>query len=522
MGYNSVILTFGVMLFDKLREFFNHSFAAFLLDRLVLRAKNLFSNSFVWNFFRRNDYFSKTWHNSVFFSATQAVLNMPSRFFRRLYLKLQRLLENSIIFKIVNAISDRFIVITGVSLVLIILIPESRWSNKYSVVVLCALILLFFVKTVVNENYRFNLKAMDFIFVVFIITFLLSAATFFLPNTSLKYLILYAVEFLFLLTIVSSVKTEKELDILLKIILAGVAAVGLYGIWQFKVSGVPVDPSITDIKLNSRLAGRVYSTMGNPNVLGGLLVLTLPFFGAVILNSKNLINKIIYALLCMPPLITLVLTGSRSAWVSFAVSIMVFVFFKNWKLLPLILVLGFLLIPILPASIYARIQTMFNPNDTSTKYRILIYNSAFSMLKDYWITGVGLGSTVFNGVFRNYLLQGITTVAHAHNLYLHIWLEAGIAAIITFVWFIARVVKKCMINIFNKTNKNINNILIAGVSSIAGIVVMGFADHVWFFNRIMLIFLVVVAIILAGLNILSPAKLAEDEGNYQNKQGVKT
>ena len=229
----------------------------------------------------------------------------------------------------------------------------------------------------------------------------------------------------------------------------------------------------------------------------------MPFFWTAIINSRTLLKKALFAVLFVPVMVSLLLTGSRSAWISFAVSVLVFVFFKNKKLIPVMIILGILSIPLLPQPIYDRLMTLSNPNDSSASYRKAILETAMPMLRDYWVTGVGLGTDAFIAIYKRYMSFKLKTVAHTHNLYLQVWLEAGIVALISLIWFVLRLFKKCALSIFNRTDKYINNILIAGLASLAGILVMGLADHVWFYNRIMLIFWADVGVILAGLSIIA-------------------
>ena len=71
---------------------------------------------------------------------------------------------------------------------------------------------------------------------------------------SLKYLVHYIVAFIFLVVIVSTIDTADKLNLLVKLIAFGTFLTALYGIYQWKVIGVPVDPSTTDLTLNPELA----------------------------------------------------------------------------------------------------------------------------------------------------------------------------------------------------------------------------------------------------------------------------
>ena len=59
------------------------------------------------------------------------------------------------------------------------------------------------------------------------------------------------------------------------------------------------------------------------------------------------------------------------------------------------------------------------------------------MLKDYWLCGIGPGDAAFNLVYPKYSYSGIVA-PHAHNLYLQIVCDAGIAALVIFVLLLYR------------------------------------------------------------------------------------
>ena len=105
----------------------------------------------------------------------------------------------------------------------------------------------------------------------------------------------------------------------------------------------------------------------------------------------------------------------------------VFLALINWKVLPLFLLVGIFCLPLLPDTIYNRILTIGDSRDTSTNYRFQIYNASFTMMKDYWFRGTGLGSDAMVSVFELYppMRDGNFPV-HTHNNYLQMWGELGL------------------------------------------------------------------------------------------------
>lgn len=468
--------------------------------------QNTINSSKIISYIKGPDYGQKVWANGLISAVLNIVFNGPCNILKMIYSKLRHSFDNSLLLRPIRYLTDRMHILIGLFLILNMIIPDYKWHNEYGVYLSLLLFFVFVLKTMITPESRFDISSIDYSAILFFVCIMMAGITSLFPRDSLNYMIYYFISFLTIAVIVSTIKSPEYLYTLIRLICFGTFLTSIYGIYQWKIIGVAVNPSETDLTLSQDLGGRVYSTMGNPNVYGMLLVLTIPFFIALILNEKPLLKKCFWGVLLLPVLLILFKTGSRGSWVAFAVSIFVFLFFWNKKLIPVFLFLGLIAMPFLPSPIYNRILTIFNPNDNSRKYRNQISASAISMLKDYWTTGVGLGSRVFSAIFHNYKSFGLTKAAHAHNLILEVWLEAGIAAIVTFFLMIFKMTRNTFAAVREKTNVKLNNILSASLSAIAGIIVMGLADYVWFYNRILFMFWIVAAILFTALKLVKSEK----------------
>jgi O-antigen ligase len=459
------------------------------------------NNSKIISSFMSPDRIHELWARSLIYRFFNFIVNSPVNLMRKAYFKWEDVFKGSLLMRLLKYITDNLYVVIGLFLIVNIIVPDHRWYNAYGVILTFMLFILFLFKLIMSDRGSINIKDVDYSLIIFFISIFVAAVTSLFPRDSLNYLIYYFITFMTIIIIVSSINTYEELYRLVKLLLIGVFITALYGAYQWLVVGIQVNPSLTDLTINQGMGGRVYSTMGNPNVYGELLVLTIPFFGTIILNEKSWIKKAFWILLLMPIMVILLKTGSRSAWVAFAAAMFIFVFFWNKKLIPFLILVGVLAIPFLPDAIYKRIMTIFNPNDTSLKYRQMILGPAFAMLKDYWLTGVGLGNRVFATIYQRYKSFGLTTVAHTHNLFVQLWLEAGIAAILSLLVLLFRMIKLTFNAAREKKNPKLNNILFASLSAVLGLCIMGLADHIWFYNRILFMFWINIAIILTSLKL---------------------
>lgn len=190
-----------------------------------------------------------------------------------------------------------------------------------------------------------------------------------------------------------------------------------------------------------------------------------------------------------------------------------------------------------PDFIRLRIMTIFNAKDTSVSTRFIIYESTMRMILENPF-GLGLGTSVYQVFLKDYtLFNPLLVVAHSHNIFLQIWAEQGILALISFfVMIVSLGVKtlwhnklhklnkhleigdanlmgdleftnnlKCVnhtnqVNVFTKSKK-LNNIMIASLSAILSIIVMGFAEHIWFYFRIQIMIWLNICILFMCFNL---------------------
>lgn len=502
MVYESVILGFIFTLFEKLKNYYKDSFFARFIQSFSIHSKTLISNSSIWWLIHKKDSLSGVWEESIIYKFVNCMFNMPSMFCRKAFYRFKEIIQESLAFRVLKIVLSRFEIIISGFLFITLVVPHKYWDNIYSTMGALGIVFLYFVKIMIFRSERFNFKAIDVMLFIFFASTVMAEVTSVFPNMGIRFIIFYITCFLLVLSIVSSIKTMDSLETFLKILLIGVSITGLYGVWQ-SIIGVPVNPSLTDIRLNEGMPGRIFSTMENPNNYAEILVMMLPFYVAMVFNSKTFFGKLAFSLLAVPPLMALGSTGARSAWMVFIVSLFVFTFFKNRKLFPVVLVLGLLSIPFIPDFIIRRLATVFNAEDTSGQYRVQIYQTVWPMLKDYWITGVGLGTDTFMKLVQRYYLFTKSVPLHTHNLFLEIWMETGILGFISFTWSMARIIKKCMLNIFRRTDQGINHILMAGAAAMIGILLMNLVEYSWYYPRVMLFFWMLIGIILAGLNIIS-------------------
>lgn len=239
------------------------------------------------------------------------------------------------------------------------------------------------------------------------------------------------------------------------------------------------------------IKGRVISTFDNPNILGEFLLIAIPFSLIVSIVSDSKTEKLASFTAFILDVSCLILTWSRGAWLSFAISIVILLVFINKKWITALI----LLIP--PAGVLAaytetgilkRFISIFTFNDTSAKYRLGIFESTIHLISKYGLFGTGLGTEAFSVVYPVFAVSGTQAALHSHNLYLQTTAEQGLLGIISLIAVIFMFIRMC--GYYQRTSATSTNkrIIFAIFIAFVSLLIMGFTDYIWYSNKIFMMF----------------------------------
>jgi len=173
-------------------------------------------------------------------------------------------------------------------------------------------------------------------------------------------------------------------------------------------------------------------------------------------------------------------------------------------------VIALLLSPMfLPQNVINRFLSVGDMGDTSTSYRVYIWMGTLNMLKDYWFSGIGVGTEAFNKIYPMYAYSGVIA-PHSHNLYLQIITENGIIGLIIFVSMLVIYFKMCVSTIITAKNKFLKALITGLAAGMLGYLVQGMFDNVWYNYRVFLLFFIIIGITAASIEICK-VNLAEVE-----------
>lgn len=238
---------------------------------------------------------------------------------------------------------------------------------------------------------------------------------------------------------------SKKLDFITKVIYIPSFFVALFGIFQY-FTGIEARV-ITDGVL------RMESTLGHPNVLGAYIILLIfPLIMSSIAENRTK-YRIFNIILTILLLINIGLSLSRNSWLALALGCVILALLYNWRFLLVIGGVG--AISLLSPKILYRLS-QFNSSRLN-EGRINIWKTAFKMIKDHPIFGVGNGNFTF--LYDTYVerypelsMPGYSGYP-THNSYLKILTELGIPGIVAFMIMLILIVKRLFYVFFNSNGK---------------------------------------------------------------------
>jgi len=363
--------------------------------------------------------------------------------------------------------------------------------------------LCYFVKLLTDERYKPFVDATGLMVIVYIIVGLFYGITSFAPSSSIKVALLTSLIMLGYLLTTALIDSKRKLNILLFIFCTSAAVTGIIGAYQ-KLSG-KVDMTYVDQELFADLTLRIPSTFANPNVFGAYLLLAIPVCAIMIYMSKRVVHKLYYVVISGLLLYNLGFTYSRGCYLALAAGLVVYILFMERRLIALFIA-GLAVSPfIIPASIINRLSSISDLGDSSTSYRIYIWQATLRILKDFWISGLGQGIDAYNVVYPYYAFNNVTA-PHSHNLFLQVFVETGIFGLIVFLVLLVTFFRTLM-RLYAKTRNKKTKAFLAGfIAAACAFLIQGMFDYVFYNYRVMLTYFMFMGIGCAMVNI----RLKED------------
>lgn len=332
----------------------------------------------------------------------------------------------------------------------------------------------------------------------------------------------------FLLTAVLNKSPGRINKVMAAALVAGLA-VSLYGLYQYKIGVAPLatweDPTVES------KGTRIYSTLGNPNLLAGYLIPLFPMAAALGLNALAALKgwqRWLGSLTCFGTAAVIglaaILTGSRGGYLAvgamggaMVLSVVIYVLSepKNRKfiaptILAVIVSLGLtaLAVHFLVPSFEQRLTSIFAGSEhSSNAYRLYVWRASLKMFEDNWWFGVGPGNTTFRLAYGLYMRSGFDALG-TYCVPLEVGVECGFLGLAAFILIIISLLCRGHL-LFWQSHSPIYRWNGLGLSvALLGLSVQGLVDTVFYRPQVHFIFWLTVAGLVTLFN-LSREKIVE-------------
>lgn len=237
--------------------------------------------------------------------------------------------------------------------------------------------------------------------------------------------------------IIASQTDSAQKKILLKAAVISASIICLYSIYQYlwgydytvdyiqktNSNFFSVFPLSKDILISKRAIG----TFPSPNILGSYLIMIF-FMSLIVIKNEAFSLKWF-----IPPvliIISLILTKSIGAWISFFISgvFLCFQLYNTLKKYRLIILTFFICMIFISILIMLtrwdeRMIDLKYPYNSITQ-RFNYWRACIAIIKDYPVFGIGPGNV--QELFLKYKIGAGTGTRYAHNIFLQTWVEMGV------------------------------------------------------------------------------------------------
>ena len=376
-------------------------------------------------------------------------------------------------------------------------------------------------KVLITKGEKIELERCNFYLLAYLIICLISNFTSSMLPQSLYGYMKTLIYFAFYFALCQFLKANKRFIFVLLIaiaVLVGFEAV--IGVMQ-DMLGLEVAASWQDLSyVNPEdVLSRVYGTLKpyNPNLYAAYMIAGISSFiglALIFIHRKSYKLAILSVLLFAISAFAIFISGCRGAYIALFVMILgllaasfQYVFFdlkdnrlmKWWKYIVSAFVAFSAAFILLNHGILQRILSIFIlREDSSTSFRMNVYNSAFQMLHDNFLCGIGVGNKVFREIYGLYMLSGFDALS-CYSVFLEIAVESGIFALIAYLLFLLSLIKDSIVKFVSTKDFVLKVLIFTTCISVVAVMIHGFVDTVYFRPQVQYIFWTMAAILTVVL-----------------------
>ncbi|MFQ5788549.1 MAG: O-antigen ligase family protein, partial [Thermodesulfobacteriota bacterium] len=316
-----------------------------------------------------------------------------------------------------------------------------------------------------TANYFRNTKLV-FYYLPFMLCILLSSLKFMELSLTIKEIVrwleLIAVYFL----TINLITDYKRMMVILYSMVLTAVVIAIWGVIGYSGGAITID-------------GRhgAYSFFGHPNALAGYVNLIIPVLFSMLMMCTLLWKRITLGCSIMLMIATWFLTFSKSGWLSLIITLLLVSLLAKAKK-RMVFILAILTISSVIAFLSSNVRNDLVDRLQSTyktiEYRRMSYPVGFNMVRDDLFYGIGVGNyPLLIKEFADASKTPYLIKTNLHNLYLQIFVEAGILGICAFVFWLTGIIKYLM-SALKSLEKYRDNGLFVGL--VGGVIVYLFGN----------------------------------------------
>lgn len=317
-------------------------------------------------------------------------------------------------------------------------------------------------------------------------------------------LMFYAVVYFF--------REEAHQRRLVWMLIAALAVISLYGVWQYEAKPwIGPDASTPDI--GSRKVYLIMSFTPSDVWLTTYLVMMIPLGGAMALYVPDRRLKWLAGITTVVAVLCEALTFSRAGLLTMLVEAVTFVWITRQKKVAMIAGAIALALVIGAAALFLAAQA--NPESrrivpdrgkltfSGVEARMNVWGFALTKLQEHPIFGIGLGKDNFHMATRRESArlsesEGAYIPAGTHNSFLDIAVGTGIPGVLIFLWLLAAIVRAGLVQFRTNLSPIPQALSLALIAVVVGMSARNLFDHMWVGTMAVLFWVIVGLCVQSG------------------------
>lgn len=420
-----------------------------------------------------------------------------------------KMFNESLLGRNIDTLSFFFIVMTLLSS----LVAQSSVIGLFASVV----IVLYILKMFFKKGEKIILAKIDKVLIIYFLVVFVSVCGSSMFMLSFHGFLKTLIYFLFYFAVAQFyIKNPSKIIPTIWISAVFTSAEGLYSIIQgmFGVEAISGWQDYSNINPEDAIQ-RVYGTLKpyNPNLLGGYLLAGFPSILAMaFLNFKNGHKKTFlwWIFFALTTVFAIFNSGCRGAYLGLFAIIAAVIFYlyyfvkthwgferikKRYKSMAAGIFAAIGAVIVFSPPIFKRILSIFAMReDSSTSFRMNVYQSCCQMFQDNPFLGIGVGNQNFRETYGLYMKTGFDALG-AYSVYLETAVESGIFGLLVFLLFIGLIFLHGIMYLRRESDLTLKIITMSVLLTVLGVMTHGLVDTIYFRPQVQIIFWINIAIL---------------------------